>query len=143
MFKVQGFGGFSIRFVALLAVLAALVILPLGAAAKGPAGVTGTLAVTAYDSWSGAGISGAAFQVWDDSGNLAAAGVAGASGYYQVILPQGQYKIVANAKNYSPNVMDVPVVVGKISRLNIPLDWSATNPPLPPSPSCCPGLRKY
>jgi hypothetical protein len=136
------FGGRSIRFVALLAVMTAMVILPLGAAAKGSDnGGSGTLTVNVTSSWTGAPLSGAAVQVWDSNGNPAAAGITSNTGAYQVLLPVGYYKVVAQAKNYTMNEADSAVVLGGISTVNIALDWNGSIPPPVPSPLCCAAQR--
>jgi hypothetical protein len=143
MMKNIRFGGRSIRFVALLAVMTAMVILPLGAAAKGAdSGGTGMLTVNVTSTWNGNPLVGAAVQVWDSNGNQAAAGITSATGAYQVLLPVGYYKVVAQAKNYTMNEAEGAVVLGGISTVNIALDWNGVNPPPPvPSPFCCAAQR--
>jgi hypothetical protein len=130
MMKNIRFGGRSIRFVALLAVMTAMVILPLGAAAKGADnGGSGMLTVNVTSAWNGIPLSGAAVQVWDQFGNQAAAGVTSDSGTYQVLLSVGYYKVVAQAKNYTMNEAEGAVVLGGISTVNIALDWNGSTPP--------------
>jgi hypothetical protein len=138
MFKYNRFAGHAIRVGALIAVMAALVILPLGAAAKSNGPIpNGTLVVQTSDSRSGALLSGAVVQVKDENGSVVAAGLTNATGRYQVDLAPGAYKLMVSLKNYSVAGADALVAMGQVSHVDILLTSTFSNPPPVPVPGPC------